>query len=114
LALIRIRPIAVSGAHDRHAADHEGVEPHAVAWLGWAGNEESRHVQQRSETWTFLRFLESFATHGEGYIEVARDDRPFPMLALFAASGRGVVHQFQSEDQSYLLRRLPSPGLGCC
>jgi hypothetical protein len=75
-----------------------------VAWLGWAGDYEPRHVQQHSETTTFLRFLESLSTHGEGYAEVARGDQPFPMLALSAASGHGVVHQFQSEDKSYLLR----------
>ena len=74
-----------------------------MTWSGWAGDEEPRHFQQGSETRTFLRFLESFATHGEGYVEIARDNLPFPMLSLSAASGRGVVHQFQAEDQSYVL-----------
>lgn len=79
------------------------VEPQAVDWLGWVGD-EPRHVQQRSETQTFLRFLESLSMHGEGYAEVARGDQPFPILALSAASGHGVIHQFQSQDKSYVLR----------
>ena len=38
--------------------------PQAVVdWLGWAGDDEPRHVQQRSETKTFLQFLESGSTH---------------------------------------------------
>ena len=82
----------------------KGLEPQAVDWLGWAGDDEPRQVQQRSETETFLRFLESLSTYGEGYAEVARGDHPFSMLALSAASGHGVIHQFQSEDKSYLLR----------
>jgi hypothetical protein len=80
-----------------------GLGPQAVDWLGWAGNDEPRHVRQRSETQTFLRFLESLSTQGEGYVEVARCDQTFPMLALSAASGNGVIHQFR-EDMSYLLR----------
>jgi hypothetical protein len=88
----------------RHAAEVRGLEPQAVDWLGWAGNDEPRHVRQRSETQTFLRFLESLSTQGEGYAEVTRGDQPFPMLALSAASGHGVIHQFHSEDKSYLLR----------
>lgn len=81
----------------------KGLEPQAVDWLGWAGDEKPRHVQQRSEIQTFLRFLESLSTHGEGYAEVTRGDQSFPMLALSAASGHGVIHQFQSQDKSYLL-----------
>lgn len=81
------------------------LEPQAVVdWLGWAGDDEPRHVQQRSETEAFLHFLESLSTHGEGYAEVARGNQPFPLLALSAASGRGVIHQVQSEDKSCLLR----------
>lgn len=85
-----------------------GVEPQAVDWIGWAGGYDPRHVAQRSETQTFLRFLEALSTHGEGYAEVAREDQPFPMIALSAASGHGVIHRFQSEEESYLLR-----GDGC-
>ena len=77
-----------------------GLEPQVVDWLGWAGNDEPRHVRQPSETQTFLRFLESLSTHGEG----ARGDQPFPMLALSAASAHGAIHQFHSEDEPYLLR----------
>jgi hypothetical protein len=77
--------------------------PQAVDWLGWAGD-EPRHVQHRSETQTFLRFLKSLSTRGEGYAEVSKGEQPFPMLALSVASGHGVIHQFQSEDKSYLLR----------
>ena len=80
------------------------LEAPAVDWFGWAGDDETRQVQRRSDTHTFLRFLKSLSTHGEGYAEVARGDQPFPMLALSAASGHGVIHQFQSEDKSYLLR----------
>lgn len=85
----------------RSVKDHE-----PPAWIGsvGAGEEETRHVQQRSETQTFLRFLESLSTHGGGYAEVAGGDQPFPMLALSAASGHGVIHQFPSADKSYLLR----------
>jgi hypothetical protein len=82
----------------------KGLEPQAVDWLGWAGDDEPRHVKQRSEARAFLRFLESLSTHGEGYAEVSRGDQAFPMLALSAASGHGVMHQFQSEDKSYVLR----------
>ncbi|MDF2093587.1 hypothetical protein P0Y31_14635 [Knoellia sp. 3-2P3] len=82
----------------------KGLEPQAVDWLGWAGDDEPRHLQQRSETQTFLRFLESLTTYGEGYAEVARGDQPFPRLALSAASRQSVIHQFESEDKSYLLR----------
>lgn len=80
------------------------LEPQSVDWLGWTGDDEPRHVQQRSDPQTFLRFLESLSTHGEGYAEVARGDQPFPMLALSAASAHGVIHQFQSQDKSYVLR----------
>jgi hypothetical protein len=80
-----------------------GEEPQAVDWLGWAGDEQPRKVQQRSDTNTFLRFLAALGTHGEGYAEVARGDHPFPMLALSAASGHGVIHHFESEKDSYLL-----------
>ena len=81
-----------------------GAEPQAVDWLCRAGDYDPRHVQQRSDPQTFLRFLRALATYGEGYAEVARGDQPFPMIALSAASGHGVIHQFQSEDESYLLR----------
>jgi len=82
----------------------KGLEPQTVDWLGWAGDDGPRQMQQRSDTQTFLRFLASISRHGGGYAEVARGDQPFPMLALSAASERGVIHQFSSEDQSSLLR----------
>ena len=79
--------------------------PHVLEWLGWVGDDGPHYpVQQRSEATTFLRFLESLSTYGRGYAEVARADQPFPMLALSAAPGRAVVHQFRSNEESYLLR----------
>ena len=88
----------------RNRHNVEDGERQGVAWVGWTGDDDPRLVKQRSDAETFLRFLGALVARGEGYAEVARDGQTFPALTLSVAAGRGVVHQFPSEEGCFLLR----------
>jgi hypothetical protein len=72
-------------------------------WTAYEGSVGSTPPEATGQVVEFLDVLERVRAKGVGYIEVSHADRPYPMLALSLAQGRGVVHQFSSEATSLLL-----------
>jgi hypothetical protein len=74
-----------------------------VTWTATDPGTRRLSTERRTSADDYAARIETLLAAGEGYTEVHRAGRQYPLLALSFRDGYGVVHQFAAEDTVFLL-----------
>jgi hypothetical protein len=74
-----------------------------LEWFAMDSETPNLRYPQRSGVEDYVSRIDELIARGEGYSEVSVVDQEYPYLALSFRNGFGIVHQFLSEDNVYLL-----------